>query len=268
VNKFFTKIVSSAAVKQAGVIVVGCIGFGLLTASPAKGQFDTVAIMGFLTTMNETMQSAMAVPMQIMQQVNSDMATFTKTALYPLQQIQAAQGIATQGLHQAESMQGMINISTASAKLPSPQQLEAAMLSKDPNQGANISALYQQTYGALPTAQTAPSNVTLAVDMGDAVAMASMKKAIALDALADSEMTVSQQLMNELQTTAPGNVPMISAQAEAWILQAHAYTQSGTAQLLRAQSAELGYTGASMKLHSTLTGNAAGGMFALPVAGH
>jgi hypothetical protein len=30
----------------------------------------------------------------------------------------------------------------------------------------------------------------------------------------------------------------------------------------------LGYTGASMKLHSTLTGNAAGGMFALPVAGH
>jgi hypothetical protein len=76
--------------------------------------------------------------------------------------------------------------------------------------------------------------------MGDAVAMASMKKAIALDALADSEMTVSQQLMNELQTTAPGNVPMISAQAEAWILQAHAYTQSGTAQLLRAQSAELG----------------------------
>jgi hypothetical protein len=268
VNKFFTKVVSNAAVKQTGVIVVGCIGVGLLTASPAKGQFDTAAIMGFLTTMNETMQSAMAVPMQIMQQVNSDMATFTKTALYPLQQIQAAQNIATQGLHQAESMQGMINISTASAKLPLPQQLEAAMLSKDPNQGANISALYQQTYGALPTAQTAPSSVTLAVDMGDAVAMASMKKAIALDALANSEMTVSQQLMNELQTTAPGNVPMISAQAEAWILQAHAYTQSGTAQLLRAQSADLGYTGASMKLHSTLTGNAAGGMFALPVAGH
>jgi hypothetical protein len=54
VNKFFTKIVSSAAVKQTGVIVVGCIGFGLLTASPAKGQFDTAAIMGFLTTMNAT----------------------------------------------------------------------------------------------------------------------------------------------------------------------------------------------------------------------
>jgi hypothetical protein len=81
-------------------------------------------------------------------------------------------------------------------------------------------------------------------------------------------MAVSQQMMNQLETAAPGNVPIISAQAEAWILQAHAYTQSGTAQLLRAQSAELGYTGATMKLHSTLTGNAAAGMFALPVAGH
>jgi len=159
--------------------------------------------------MNTTMQSAMAVPLQIMQQVNSDMSTFTKTALYPLQQIQAAQSMATQGLQQSENMQGMINTSTASAKLPSPQQLEAAMLSKDPNQGANVSMLYQQTYGTLPTSQTAPSSVILAVDMGDAVAMASIKKAIALDALADSEMTVSQQLMNELQTTAPGNVPMI-----------------------------------------------------------
>jgi len=64
------------------------------------------------------------------------MSTFTKTALYPLQQIQAAQSMATQGLQQSENMQGMINTSTASAKLPSPQQLEAAMLSKDPNQGA------------------------------------------------------------------------------------------------------------------------------------
>lgn len=266
-NKFLTKFAANAAVKRAGIVTVGCIGFGLLTVSPAKGQFDTAAIMGFLATMNATMQSAMAVPLQIMQTVNSDMSTFTKDTLYPLQQIQAAQGLATQGLHQAESLQGMLNISTASAKLPSPQQLEAAMLSKDPNQGSNIAALYQQTYGTLPTAQTAPSTVTLAVDMGDAVAMASIKKAIALDALADSEMTVSQQLMSELQTTAPGNVPLISVQAEAWILQAHAYTQSGTAQLLRAQSAELGYTGATMKLHATITGNAAGGMFALPVAG-
>ena len=77
-NKFLTKLASSDAVKRTGIIAVGCIGFGLLTTSPAKGQFDTAAIMGFLTTMNATMQSAMAVPMQIMQQVNSDMSTFTK----------------------------------------------------------------------------------------------------------------------------------------------------------------------------------------------
>ena len=185
-NKFFTKFAANTAVKRAGIVAIGCLGLGLFAVPSANGQFDTAAIMAFLTTMNTTMQSAMAVPLQIMQQVNSDMSTFTKTALYPLQQIQAAQSMATQGLQQSENMQGMINTSTASAKLPSPQQLEAAMLSKDPNQGANVSMLYQQTYGTLPTSQTAPSSVILAVDMGDAVAMASIKKAIALDALADS----------------------------------------------------------------------------------
>jgi hypothetical protein len=223
--------------------------------------------MAFLGTLNSTMQSVMAVPLQTMQQVNSDMSSFTQTAIYPLKEIQAAQSLVQQNLNQAVNMQGMINTSTASAKLPTPQQLEAAILSKDPNQAANVSMLYQQTYGTLPTSQSAPSSVTLAVDMGDSVAMASMKKAIALDALADSEMTVSQEMMNQLETAAPGNVSIISAQAEAWILQAHAYTQSGTAQLLRAQSAELGYEGATLKLHSTNTGNGAGAIFALPV-GH
>jgi hypothetical protein len=267
VNKFFTKFAANAAVKRAGIVAIGCLGLdcwrftceGSVRHSRHHGvshddECDYAVRDGGAASSDATSQLRHV-------DVYPD-------GLYPLQQIQAAQSIATQGLHQAENMQGMINTSTASAKLPSPQQLEAAMLSKDPNQGANVSMLYQQTYGTLPTSQTAPSSVILAVDMGDAVAMASIKKAIALDALADSEMTVSQQLMNELQTTAPGNVPMISAQAEAWILQAHAYTQSGTAQLLRAQSAELGYTGATMKLHSTITGNAAGGMFALPVAGH
>ena len=111
-NKFFTKFAANTAVKRAGIVAIGCLGLGLFAVPSAHGQFDTAAIMAFLTTMNTTMQSAMAVPLQIMQQVNSDMSTFTKTALYPLQQIQAAQSMATQGLQQSENMQGMINDQT------------------------------------------------------------------------------------------------------------------------------------------------------------
>jgi hypothetical protein len=269
VNNVVKKLVASSTLKRAGIVAVGCVAVSLLGGTSAKGQLgiDDAAIMTFLGTLNSTMQSAMAIPLQTMQQINSDMASFTQTAIYPLQQIQAAQNLASQNLSRALNMQGMINASTANATLPTPRALEATMLSKDPNQTANVPSLYQQTYGTLPASQAAPSGVTAAVDMGDATAMESIKKAIALDALADSEMQVSQQMMNQLETAAPGNVPIISAQAQAWILQAHAYTQSGTAQLLRAQSAELAYTGAALKLHSTVTGNAGAGLFALPV-GH
>jgi hypothetical protein len=266
VNETIQKYAGHPAVKRVGIVAVGCLGVILLATPSANGQLglEIAPIMAFLATMQTAMQTAMAVPLQIMQQVNSATAAFNKDVLYPLDQIQSARAAVTQDLSLSTNLQGMINRSTASARLPSSQQLEAAMLSKDPNQTGNIAGLFQQNYGALPTSQTAPASVTVAVDMGDAVAMASIKKAIALDALADSEMAVSQQLLSQLQTAAPGNVPIISAQAEAWILQAHAYTQSGTAQMLRAQSAELGYAGSSMKLHSTITGNAVGAVFALP----
>jgi hypothetical protein len=265
VTQLFSKATAKAAAKQAGIVTIGCIGLGLFGVPSAHGQFDTAAIMTFLAQLNSTMQEVMAVPLQTMQQVNTDMANFTKTAIYPVTAITAAQNLTSQNLNQAVNVQNMINASTASAQMPTSQQLEATMLSKNPSLSSNVAPLYQQTYGVIPTSQTAPSSVTLAVDIGDAVAMESMKKAIALDALADSEMTVSQSLMSQLQTAAPGNVPIISAQAAAWILQAHAFSQTGTAQLLRAESAELGYAGASIKLHATISGNAAGGMFALPV---
>jgi hypothetical protein len=162
-------------------------------------------------------------------------------------------------------MQGMMNTQTVSAQQPASQQLETALLSRDPNQVQNITSLYQNAFGRLPAANQAPTAATTSLDMGDAVAMESMKKAIQLDALADREIEVSQQLLTQLQTAAPGNAPVIAAQAATWVLQGHGYTQSAMAQMLRAQSAELGCSGASMKLGATINGNSSGAILALPV---
>jgi hypothetical protein len=162
-------------------------------------------------------------------------------------------------------MQGMMSTQTTSAQQPASQQLEAALLSHDPNQVQNITLLYQRAFGTLPSSNQAPTATTTSIDMGDAAAMESMKKAIQLDALADREMEVSQQLLAQLQTAAPGNAPVIAAQASAWVLQGHGYTQSALAQMLRAQSAELGFYGSNMKRGSTVNGNSSGAILALPV---
>jgi hypothetical protein len=262
-----TKITRNNVVRRAGFVAAGCLVAGLISTPAARAQLglDTAAILAGLSAINSTMQSVMQVPMQLMQQTQSDMNNFTQTYVYPLTKINSAQSLATQLSSSSSQIQSMMNTQTSSAQQPVSQQLEAALLSKDPNQVQNITSLYQNTFGALPSSNQAPTATTTSVDMGDAAAMESMKKAIQLDALADREMEVSQQLLTQLQTAAPGNAPVIAAQAATWVLQGHGYTQSALAQMLRAQSAELGYSGASMKRGSTVNGNSSGAILALPI---
>jgi hypothetical protein len=266
-NAATAKITRKYVVKRAGLFAAGCLVVGLISTPSARAQLgiDTAAIIAGLSAINSTMQSVMQVPMQLMQQTQSDMNNFNQTFVYPTAQISSAQSLATQLNSSSTQMQGVMNMQMASAQQPASQQLETALLSHDPNQVQNITSLYQQAFGVLPTSNQAPTAATTTVDMGDAAAMESMKKAIQLDALADREMEVSQQLLTQLQTAAPGNAPVIAAQAATWVLQGHGYTQSALAQMLRAQSAELGYSGAGLKRGSTINGNSSGAILALPV---
>ncbi len=256
------------AAKKAGWMAAGGCLLALAVSTPAHGQLGlgTAALLAALETLNTTMQTVMQVPMQFMQQINQQMSDFTQNSVYPLAGIQSAQSLAATFATASMQQQQLLNTSYFSSQLPINQQLESAILSRDPNAIGNISSLFTQSYGTLPTTTTAATSTITAVDMGDATAQDSLKKAVELDALADKELQVSQQFLTQLQGTAPGNAPVISAQAAAWILQGHGYTQSGLAQLLRDQAAELGYTGANIKATAQTVQNVGGAVTTLPIA--
>jgi hypothetical protein len=67
--------------------------------------------------------------------------------------------------------------------------------------------------------------------MTDAAAQDAMKRSLAIDAIADTEMQAADWINEELQQTAPGTAPMIEAEAAAWLVRANAYTQSALAEL-------------------------------------
>jgi hypothetical protein len=54
----------------------------------------------------------------------------------------------------------------------------------------------------------------------------------------------------QIQTAAPGSVPILEAQAAAWVVRANAYTQSAMAELVRVRSIELANAGADLKFSS------------------
>jgi len=237
----------SIVFRRAGWMITAVLLVSMVS-SPAHALLGIDDVLAALAQLNSMMRSTLGGPLQQLQSIQQQFQQFEQQTVYPPQAIQQVQQLAGTFSSTMQQMNSVVNTVRSSAQLPVNQRLEQMLLSKDPNNVAQISAAYTQVYGSVPTAGAgaSPELVTM-VDMTDAQAQDAMKKAIQLDALADREMEVSQDLLNQIQNSAPGTAPILSAQAAAWVLQANAYSQSGMAELLRTRSASISSHGALYK---------------------
>jgi len=208
-----------------------------------------------LTTISSTLSNVVGGGLNSILAVDQAIQNFEQTVVWPLAQITQAQSLVgrTQGIF--ASIQNVTKIPVNSATLPGPQQLEQNLLSADSNQIAGTSASYTAVYGPVPDVTAASQDVRNRIDMADAAAQAAMKRAIAIDNLADLEIQAANQINQSLQTAAPGSAPIIEAQADAWLVRANAYTQAAIADLMRVRAIDLADAGADIKSGATNTTN-------------
>jgi hypothetical protein len=207
-----------------------------------------------LTTISNLLSSVVAKPLGAIQQLEQQAANFEQQVVFPISALNQARGLAGQFQGQFTQMKKTFQLSVSSATLPTPQQLEKSLLSRNPNSVPQISGNYAALYGTVMPPTDAPPQVRDLVDMTDAEAQAAMKKAVEIDALADLELQAAEQINQQLQTAAPGSAAILEAQASAWLVRANAYTQSAMAELVRVRSIELANNGAQLKfstLHAT-----------------
>jgi hypothetical protein len=247
-------------------IVALLILLSLVAPHPAEGQFGFISgLIGIVTsglntlnnvmsTVNNTLRNVIG---PILQGINSAMPAaqqimgaifdFQRNVVYPQQAINDARALIgrVQGIYNA--IRGIWNIAVRSATLPNPRQLEAVILSRDPAQIGAVAANFSSVYTPLPPATEAHPSQRDLIDTTDAVAQAAMKRSIAIDAIADQELEAANQMMSALQSTAPGTAEMIGAQAGAWLVRSHAYTQQAMAELMRIRSIELAAQSARIK---------------------
>ena len=204
-----------------------------------------------LGTINTTMGSVIGGGLSSINGVLTTIQKFEQTVIWPLQAIAAARGLvgAIQGIY--TQIRNIFNIPIASATLANPRQLEAILLSRNPGLIGSTTGAYASVYGIVPLPQNASPQVRNQVDMTDAVAQDAMEKAIAIDAIADQELQAADQINASLQSAAPGSAPIIEAQADAWLVRSHAYTQSALADLMRVRAIDLANSGATMKYGSS-----------------
>jgi hypothetical protein len=253
-------------------IVALLLVLSLVAPHPAEGQFGFLSgLLGIITsglntlngvmgTINNALRNVIGPILQgintalsAAQQIMGDIFNFERTVVYPQQAINNAQALVgqVQGIYNA--IRGIWNISVRSATLPNPQQLETVILSRNPAQIGAVSGNFTAVYTPLPASTEAHPSQRDLIDSSDAVAQAAMKRSIAIDAIADQELAAADQMISVLQGTAPGTAEMIGAQAGAWLVRSHAYTQQAMAELMRVRALDLAGQSARVKQASQFT---------------
>lgn len=230
----------------------------VLIMLPAKARSQLVdpccaIIQVGLANISSLLSSVVAKPLGAIQQLEQQSANFEQQVVFPITAINQARGLASQFQGQFAQMRQTFQLPVASATLPTPQQLEQSLLSRNPGAVPQITSNYAALYGTVIPATDAPQPVRDLVDMTDAEAQAAMKKAVEIDALADAELQAAEQINQQLQTAAPGSAAILEAQTSAWLVRANAYTQSAMAELVRVRSIELANQGAQLKFSAAHT---------------
>ena len=231
----------------------------MVAPQPARAQFgiDWGAIVAAINSIGSAITNTIAPALRAingalgtLNNLVSSIQAFFTNIVYPQAAINRAQGLvgAVQGLYTQIQATSRVNVS--SATLANPQQLEQVLLSRNPMNVPNVTANYQTLYQTVPTPRAASPQTRDLVDMNDAAAQAAMKRAIAIDAIADTEMQAADRINTELAQAAPGTAPMIEAEAAAWLVRANAYTQSALGDVMRLRAVTLANSGAQLKFNS------------------
>lgn len=229
----------------------------LILPSKARSQLGLdpccAIISAGLDTISGLLKSVVAKPLASIQQIAQQASDFERQVVWPAAAINQARSMAIQAEGQFAQMRQLFQVPVSSATLPTPQQLERSLLSRNPGAVAQISSDYSALYGPVVAQTDAPQPVRDLVDMTDAAAQAAMKRAVEIDALADLELQAAEQINQQLQTAAPGSADILEAQTSAWLVRANAYTQSAMAELIRVRSIELANEGARLKFSASHT---------------
>lgn len=236
------------------IVLLGLLALVPIGAGAQLGLDPCCAIISAgLQSISSLLSGVVAKPLASIQQIEQQAANFEQQIVYPATAITNARNLAGQIQGQLRQMTRVLRLPVASATLPTPQQLEQLVLSRNPQSVAQITERYSAVYGAVMSASDAPQQVRDVVDMTDAEAQAALKKAVELDALADIELAAADQINQQIQNAAPGSAPILEAQTAAWLVRANAYTQSAMAELVRVRSIDLANAGADLKFSASHT---------------
>src|ERR1043166_9193871 len=147
-------------------ILVFVLVLGPMGARAQLGLDPCCAIISAgLNTISGLLKNVVAKPLGQIQQIQQQAANFQQQVIYPTSAINSARGLAGQMQGQLRQMTQVFRLPTARATLPTPQQLEQALLSRNPQAVGQVSQGYAKVYGTVMAPADAPQPIRDLVDM-------------------------------------------------------------------------------------------------------
>jgi len=220
----------------------------VLALVPQQANAGIGDIVSILTGIYSTLRGGIGGPLNAIQSVNTNVRDLHQQVVWPVATLNQARGFVGQVTAQYRDPMWQIHtLSTNSATLSSPLQLESVVRSGQVGSVTQMQPLFRRLYQPVPDVSAAPAAERNMMDMDDAASLTALKTTVVSDQDGNQMLSLADQMEEQAAQAAPGSTPLLTAQAQIASLESQAFLQRMLAAELRQEATRLAHDNAARK---------------------
>jgi hypothetical protein len=233
-------------------IMAGMLALVVALALPSRAH---AGILDIFDEIFGTIQNDMGSALSEINQVTQEVQQLYQQTVWPLALINQARGFVSSSITSYRSyMTQVFSLSSPSATLASPQQLETILHSRQSAQIPALQASFVANYGAVAPVNTASPQDRVMMDIDDALGQETLKTTLISDQGQDVILATANQMENQAAVSTPGSTPFITAQAQVANLRCQAFMQKMLAAELRQEAGRIAHDNVLTKRKASAAG--------------
>ncbi len=233
--------------------VTALLTVSVVLALPTKAH---ASIFGVFDEIFGTIQDDMGSSLKSINEMTQEMQQLRQEVVWPLAVVNQARGFVSNSITSYRGyMTQVFQISSPSATLANPQQLETILHSRSSAQTSALQASFTTNYGSIPLVNNAAPQDRIMMDIDDALGQENLKTTLIADQGEDVILQTANQMENQVAVSAPGSNPYLTAQAQVANLRCQAFMQKMLAAELRQEAGRIAHDNVRVKRRAAAAGN-------------
>jgi hypothetical protein len=230
-------------------LVGGTLALAVALTLPSRAH---AGILDIFDELFGTIQNDMGSALSEINQVTQEVQQLYQQTVWPLALVNQARGFVSSSITSYRSyMTQVFSLSSPSATLAGPQQLETILHSRQSAQIPALQASFATNYGTVPPVNTASPQDRVMMDIDDALGQETLKTTLISDQGQNVILATANQMENQAAVSTPGSTPFITAQAQVANLRCQAFMQKMLAAELRQEAGRIAHDNVLVKRKAT-----------------